>query len=93
VPLVKIVLVGLASFICGCFVPVAYIWLYQAARRTAIPQLICALLAFFLAFGLASAGLVYLSTLRLAPPVLIVLSFVVGFGITRWLRGEYRSAM
>jgi hypothetical protein len=90
--LFRLVIIGIASFTRGCFVPVAYSWVYQAAKCTVTSPLICALLAFLLAFGLASAGLVYLSTLRIVPPILIVLSFVAGFGITRWLRGAYRRA-
>ena len=88
--MVIVALVGVASLIIGCLLPIAYNGVFRAARRIGIPNLVSIFIALLLGFGVASAGLVYLSTTRGGQPVVIVLSFTAGFAIVRWIRGEYR---
>ena len=86
----NIVIVGVASFACGCLVPIAYNSIIHVAKRTGTPHLIVVLFGLLLCFGLASAFLVYLSTTRGGQPIVIVFSFIAGFGVGRLLQGGYR---
>jgi hypothetical protein len=86
-----IVIVGVLSFAIGCLVPLAYSKILHAVKYTGVANLVGIILGLVLSFGLASAGLVYLSTTRGGQPLVIVFSFIAGFAIARWFRGEYRS--
>jgi hypothetical protein len=47
--------------------------------------------ALIVSFALGSVVLVYLSTTRGGQPKVIVIACIIGVGVARWFRGDYRS--
>lgn len=95
-PWLSVLAVGVGALILGLLVPITYDATIRFTQRTfnvtkRIP-LLAILFALLFSFALASVGLVYLSTTRGGEPIVIVLSFTVGIGVARWLRGDYRRA-
>ena len=89
----NIVLVGVGSFLLGGAAPIAYYWLVLLAQRSfraTSTSWLTAFSAFLLSFGVTSAGLVYLSTTSGGQPGVIVIAYMIGVGLARWVRGDYR---
>jgi uncharacterized BrkB/YihY/UPF0761 family membrane protein len=89
-----VVLVAIGSLVLGGLVPIFYDGIirfaqrkFAASRKTPWPT---AFLAFLVSFGATSAGLVYLSTTSGGQPRVIVIAFIIGVGLVRWFRGDYR---
>jgi hypothetical protein len=79
------VLVALASFALGCVTPIIYGRVAFIIRKwRGFPTLI----AFLASYGLSSVGLVYLSTIASGEARVIVIAFMIGVGVVRWLRHE-----
>jgi hypothetical protein len=85
-------LMALVSFLIGCIGPIMYygvvlgIQRIQGANRKA--SIAVAFFAFIISFGLCSVGIVYLSTVEAERAPIIVVAFMIGLGLVRWLRNE-----
>jgi hypothetical protein len=92
-PWLSVFLVGLGSFLLGCAVPILYYWVIpvvQRALKATRTSWITTLSALIVSLGVTSAGLVYLSTTHGGQPKVIVIAYMIGVALVRWLRGDYR---
>lgn len=84
--------IALAAFLIGCAIPIVYSKLILKIKRarelTKEASNALVLFSFLFSFGLGACGLIYLSTLGLGLAPTIVLSFMIGLGLVRWVRKE-----
>ena len=89
----NVVWVGLVAFAIGCTTPISFAAAVAGIRRvqgrTSTPAGIgTAVAALVASLGASSVALVYLSSLQQTAAPVIVLPFMLGIGLVRWLRKE-----
>jgi len=89
-----VIWVGLVACAIGCATPISFAAAVAGIRRvqgrTSTPAGIgTAIVALIASLGASSIALVHLSSLQQTAAPVIVLPFMVGVGLVRWLRKEF----
>jgi CHASE2 domain-containing sensor protein len=86
-----ILCIGLASFVIGFLEPLIHeklMLFFLKINKKEKTTVFLAVVTLIVSLGLCSLALLYLSTFEEGVAPVIVLSFMIGIGCMKWLRGE-----